>query len=367
MQIRLSIIVFALYIVSVNSEFKSITFSNYDEVLKFSKLEFVSFTADWCPFSRELLKSFRKAAAEYPNQYPCSSVMWANIDCVRQDDICEKHNIRKFPTMKVLFYGYTIAEYRGSRFFDDLMRYIHKFDDLQTLLDMQEIESITLWQDYAKPMKGNVIVWFPQNSAPFELILRAAALEHDKVVVIGPKKTLDLQSEEHMLLFSSDGSHFKRYNGSISSFDDISKWLTQNSHGIVRELTFDNSEALVDEGKPFLVLFRDNSTDLDQKFREAISRELNSEMFQTLNPLIINGIVISYPLYALGVKLPQLPVLVIDEFVHMYNSGLSKDEIFAEGNIRKKNTEDLEKIVRVESAFKKMEPSKKRYSFKQEL
>uniref|UniRef100_A0A8R1HL25 Thioredoxin domain-containing protein n=1 Tax=Caenorhabditis japonica TaxID=281687 RepID=A0A8R1HL25_CAEJA len=309
---------------------------NHDEVLQNSRLTFVSFTAAWCPFSRQLLTNYKEAAIEYKQKYPEKKTIWGNVDCMENEPLCEKYGIMKYPTMKVFFYGNLMAEYRGGRQADTLIEYVQKMENTTGLVHLKEAESITQWQEHVVPQKGTLILWFPRNSPPFDLILKAIALIHDRLTVIVPAEQNSLEHEQHKLWFSMDGKKVEEFNGSVTNFKEILVWVRSKSAGMVRELTFENAEEMVEEQIPMLLLFRKKGdVEVERKFVEAVRRELDDTTRAAINPLMTDSNTMVHVLSHLNRKPEQGPFLVIDQFVHTFPSPWEGDEIFAEGNIKK--------------------------------
>lgn len=241
------------------------------------QLTFVAFTASWCPFSRKLMSSFSQAAADYQAKYPDRKTVWGNVDCMAEDYLMNKYSITKFPTMKVFFYGYMMTEYRGSRQVKGLIEYIEKMENTSSLVNLNEAESLTQWQNYVIPQKGTLILWFPRGSPPFELILKAIALIHSQLVVVVPISENLLKHEDHQLWFSLDGEHVERFEGSVSNFKEIVEWIKKKSAGMVRELTFENMEEMVEDGKPLLILLRKkDDIETEKQFVTTVSPMLNN-------------------------------------------------------------------------------------------
>lgn len=164
-----------------------------------------------------------------------------------------------------------MLEFRGSRKIESLIEFVKKMENTTSLVHLKEKESLTQWQEELDPKKGTLILWFPQNSPPFELILKAIALIHDRLTVVVPVKSNLLEHEDHKLWFSRDGEHVEQFKGTVTSFKEIVEWVRQKSTGMVRELTFENAEEIVEDGKPMLILFKQkDDKESERKFVEAV-------------------------------------------------------------------------------------------------
>merc|ERR1711937_822982 len=106
--------------------------------------------------------------------------------------------------------------------------------------------------------------------------------------------------------------------GAMDNYDVLFEWAHDKCVPLVREITFSNGEELTEEGLPFLILFhRAEDTESLKKFTEEISRSLIEER-GSVNFLHANADQFTHPLHHMG-KTPQdCPCITIDSFKHMY-------------------------------------------------
>nr|CAI5826591.1 unnamed protein product [Callosobruchus analis] len=173
------------------------------------------------------------------------------------------------------------------------------------------------------------------------------------------------------------------YPGSLSSFDELHIWASEKCVPLVREITFENAEELTEEGLPFLILFHaPEDKESVKRFNEIVQSELLSEK-QNINFLTADGQRFSHPLHHLGKSSRDLPLIAIDSFRHMYlfpdykdieKPGKLKSFIqdlysgklhreFHYGPDSGSETETEKQPTKPpESTFKKLAPSKNRYT-----
>lgn len=70
---------------------------NFDAYVGGPKAVLVKFFAPWCGHCKHLAPEFEKAAEAFANS---PKVVLAEVDCDQHKDLCNKHGIRGFPTMK---------------------------------------------------------------------------------------------------------------------------------------------------------------------------------------------------------------------------------------------------------------------------
>ncbi|CAG5119206.1 unnamed protein product, partial [Candidula unifasciata] len=109
-----------------------------------------------------------------------------------------------------------------------------------------------------------------------------------------------------------------KYTGSLTDFTALQQWVASKCVPIVREITFENAEELTEEGLPFLILFHHPD---DTASVELFNQEVNNQLLQekaNVNFLVADGIKFAHPLHHLGKSTSDLPLLAIDSFRHMY-------------------------------------------------
>jgi len=177
------------------------------------------------------------------------------------------------------------------------------------------------------------------------------------------------------------------FSSHMSNFDVMKRWTQDKCVPLVREITFENAEELTEEGLPFLILFHDpEDTETPEKFKKQVAKELLSEK-NSINALVADGKKFSHPLYHLGKSTNDLPILAIDSFRHMYLWPSNPKEEIEKPGALKQFVSDLhsgklhrefhhgpdpttksggqieaEPTTPPESTFKKLAPSKNRYT-----
>lgn len=231
--------------------------------------------------------------------------------------------------------------------------------------------------------------------------------------------------EQPIIVFRPDKARSndedETFTGNMKIFDELNIWAQEKCVPLVREITFENAEELTEEGLPFLILFHkpdDNASVKD--FKDIVATRLTDQkrnyfisIFTTIknyyyffftlinyvylsflffsienvNFLTADGLKFAHPLHHLGKSEKDLPLVAIDSFRHMYLFPNFKD-IYTPGKLKSflqdlysgklhrefhygpdNNNEVLQIDGQVkiptappESTFKKLAPSKNRYT-----
>ncbi|RCN48815.1 thioredoxin [Ancylostoma caninum] len=382
------------------------TSDNVDELLKKHQIVFVSFGADWCPYSQALRPIFEEAATTFKKNNPLADVLWVYVDCVMEGEVCTRFFISKYPTMKVFVYGDMMKnEYRSSRTVESLVSFVagqyagsvkefHNSDDLSKRMDKS---------------KRNIVAYIKREGDEYKNIYNLALLLRDYCDIWVPMLgTLQSETKTRLYFVPPDNERTTDFVGDLKNYTYLKQWITDKCIPLVREVTFENVEGLTEEGLPFLIYFRDPAKKEDEKlFTDAVIRELYDQRM-SINPLLADGFKFVHPLRHLGKTTKDLPVLAIDSFVHMYlfpdisqlsrpgvlkqfvedlHSGALHKRFHQEAEQKKVEMEkfkkehnidaDLEdrreeqnpvepvKTAPPESVFKELKPSEKRYSLLQ--
>ncbi|CAD5219182.1 unnamed protein product [Bursaphelenchus okinawaensis] len=291
--------------------------ANLESTLNGSKVVFVAFCADWCPFSRRLKPIFEEAANTWHRENPQSSVTWALVDSVAQADVADKYSVSKYPTMKIFVNGeLVLKEFRGSRSVEALSAFVKQH--LET--SIHEFRSLEQLNNELDKGKRNVIGYFQcRDCVEYKNFQKAAALYKDDCGFWTANTDFAKTVAGHSLKFrdsSSDGEI--QFSGNFGDFKFVKDWIQDKCIPLVREVTFENVEELTEEGLPFLIYFRDpEKKDHDKDFVDVVTREIPDSRI-VVNALLADGKVFAHPLKHLGKTAKDLPVLAIDSFQHMF-------------------------------------------------
>lgn len=376
-----------------------LTQANLDATLASNELVLINFYADWCRFSNMLAPIFDDAADKVAAEFPePGQVVMGKVDCDREGAVASRFHITKYPTLKVIRNGQpTKREYRGQRSTEAFVSYIKKqlTDPVIEFKSLKELQNLD-----AK--KRIVIGYFDRKDVPEYTVFRRVAtnLKEDCQFYVGFG---DASAQMHppgqpIVAFRPDKARSNEedetFTGNLNIYDEFNIWASEKCVPLVREITFENAEELTEEGLPFLILFHNpDDNEIVKKFNDVVQSELLSEK-HSINFLTADGVKFTHPLHHLGKTLSDLPLIAIDSFKHMYlfpdikdmekpgklkqflndlHTGKLHREFHygpdpvtdpprIEGSSGSSSTTSKKPTTPPESTFKKLAPSKNRYT-----
>ncbi|XP_034239557.1 endoplasmic reticulum resident protein 44 isoform X2 [Thrips palmi] len=297
--------------------------SNVDSILASNELVFINFYADWCRFSNMLAPIFDEAADKVTAEFTTPGrVVMGKVDCDKEGSLASRFHITKYPTLKLFQNGQPAKrEYRGQRSVEAFVSFVKKQleDPTKEFASLKDLEKL----DDKKRM---LIGYFDRRDNPdFNTFRRVATNLKDDCqfhVGFGAASEQMHPPGQSIVVFRPDkatsNEHDETFMGDLKSYDELNIWAAEKCVPMVREITFENAEELTEEGLPFLILFhKADDTESIKKYKDVINKELLEEK-HSVNFLTADGGRFSHPLHHLGMSQNDLPLIAIDSFRHMY-------------------------------------------------
>ncbi|BFZ22019.1 hypothetical protein BsWGS_25058 [Bradybaena similaris] len=304
----------------VSGEVIALNENNVDSVLASSDIAIVNFYADWCRFSQILAPVFEEAAKKVHDEFPVpGKIVFAKVDCDRETNIGTRFHISKYPTLKVFRGGTMIKkEYRGQRSAEALASFMTEQakDPVHEVANVDDLDQL-------ETKKRNMIAYVASKvSDSYRTFVRVASILRDDCnfyAAVGDISQAERTNGDFVSFRPPNTMHQDLiYTGSLTDFTELYQWCAIKCVPIVREITFENAEELTEEGLPFLILFHhpDDTASVDLFTQEVHNQLLNEKA--NVNFLVADGIKFAHPLHHLGKSTSDLPLLAIDSFRHMY-------------------------------------------------
>ncbi|CAG8782207.1 11567_t:CDS:2, partial [Dentiscutata erythropus] len=140
----------SLVLAEEESDVITLSKANFNETVNPEKLILVEFYAPWCGHCKALAPEYEIAATALKKD----NIKLAKVDCTAEQDLCQEHGVRGYPTLKVFKNGIA-TEYNGGRKGDLITSYMKKqslpavsdvtIDNFDTFKDSDEVIIIGFW------------------------------------------------------------------------------------------------------------------------------------------------------------------------------------------------------------------------------
>jgi len=287
--------------------------TNFDTFTSKYEVVMVDFYADWCRFC-VMLRPVIEQASVLLAETGTTNGVFAKVDCESPASVKvkERYGISKFPTLKLFRYGHALKfEYRGERSPQAMEQYILEL--LKTSL--VEVHSEPELQDQMKRKSTAVVGRYLDTDEQAIAVFRDVAQRlRDSCTFVLFQGSPGAPQLAHIV----NGQTQATFSGDHTNTDAVLTWADELCNPLVRELTFENGEALTEEGLPFLILFHAP----DDKESVALFKSVVAERFKhekvNINFVTADGAKFVHPLHVMGKTSADLPILAADTFKHMF-------------------------------------------------
>ncbi|CAI4225233.1 unnamed protein product [Auanema sp. JU1783] len=241
--------------VSAGGDVLEYTDSNFEDMIKQHEVALVKFYAPWCGHCKKMAPEYDAASAKLKNNDP--SVALVKVDCTTEKEVCDKYQVKGFPTLKIFRHGAVAQEYDGPRDAAGMVKYMRG----QTGPSAKELKSVQDFQKFTSTDETVVIGFFEGESKLKDSFLKVADTERDRftfaytanpevlkaagysddIVVFAPKKlATKFESNEY------------KYDGNYDT-DKIKHFLVHETVGLAGIRTQGNLFQF--EFKPMVVVY----------------------------------------------------------------------------------------------------------------
>eukprot|EP01133_Synstelium_polycarpum_P000220 gene220-268_t len=96
--------------------------TNFDSVVDGTKTVFVKFYAPWCGHCKKLAPDYEIIADAFAGS---KQVVIAKVDCDVHKEVCTKHGVSGYPTLKIFTKSTEAKDYNGMRSVDEIITYVN--------------------------------------------------------------------------------------------------------------------------------------------------------------------------------------------------------------------------------------------------
>ncbi|KAI8587579.1 protein disulfide isomerase [Geranomyces variabilis] len=287
---------------SADSDVVVLTKDNFDATAALP-ISLIEFYAPWCGHCKNLAPEYEKAATELK-----PDVVLAKVDCTEQAEVCEKYDVKGYPTLKVFREG-TPTEYKGARKADGIVSYMKK----QNLPPVSTLTADKV-ADFSTSDKVVLVGFFKDTtSKEFKEFEKVANAERDNFLF---GATVDETAAAKYDVKAPAVVLFKTFDEGKSVFDgslnkaELTTFIKTNSVPLMDDIGPENYAAYVSSGLPIAYLFV--GSDEDRKMVGAEIESLAKEFKGKVQFVYIDGVKFGGHAKNLNIK-ESWPAFVIQE------------------------------------------------------
>lgn len=252
----------------------------FDTFVQDSKLAMVKFFAPWCGHCVKMAEPYKKASELLKEQAVSAAV--AEVDCTLEKELCEKHGVTGYPSIKVFRATNKDAalDYKGARDTESIVEYLKRLSlPAVTVLKAEDVKK------HVEGFKSSLVVvaHLPKGHAAlaaFEKAADALREEFSFVHVEGKEGTLTV--------FKSFDEGESKYAGALEKLTEkeLSAWLQDEAIPLMDEISPNNYEKYINAKKPMAYLFYD--TDEQRKTYGEIVQKVMKPLKGKINAIYIS-------------------------------------------------------------------------------
>ncbi|OMJ27415.1 Protein disulfide-isomerase [Smittium culicis] len=264
---------------SAETAVKVLYSTNFDEFIKENPLSLIKFYAPWCGHCKTLAPEFDAASLSLKDE----SIALGKVDCTTETELCDKYEIKGFPTLYVFNKGEKF-DFKGTRKADSIISYMKK----QLLPAVTELSSDNFDQ-FSKSDRVVVVANYKKDSEDLKLFNEIAAALRDDYVF---GSIADSDSKLAKTEFKDQGIKVYRSFDDTISFtekldkDALTKFLGNSAVEVLDEISGDNYQLFMKSGLPLGFMFyeaiHDEKDKDDAKIVQAAKTEAKDKIKASL-------------------------------------------------------------------------------------
>mmetsp|Transcript_14358 Transcript_14358/g.23472 ORF Transcript_14358/g.23472 Transcript_14358/m.23472 type:complete len:378 (-) Transcript_14358:69-1202(-) len=262
--------------------------SNFEELTKRQPVMLVEFFAPWCGHCRHFAPTYSAVSRKLKTTKP--SVPCGKVDVTKERELAEKHQIKGFPTVKVLFNGEDNNEvYEGMRTEDAIVKFALEragpaATALSSIADLENLRS-SVSVLVVGFFKRHHQVWSDENGTAFKRVSRQLQMEvtfaYSFESAIWERYNL---TSPAVIAFPEKGLPMT-YGGKLTSESELEAFVrASRSPAIVSLHAFGLPDVLHD-GRPLLFLLRESGPE-GRSVEDAFNRAITSAARRLLGVVV---------------------------------------------------------------------------------
>jgi len=160
--------------VQADGDVVALTESNFDSKMASYDISLVKFYAPWCGHCKRLAPDFEKAATKLKSNDP--PVTLIDVDCDSEKDLCQKHSVSGYPTLKIFRKGQLSGDYDGPRDAEGIVKYMRG----QSGPSAKELKTVADFEKFIDDEDQSVVGFFETESKLKDSFHKVADTERDR-------------------------------------------------------------------------------------------------------------------------------------------------------------------------------------------
>lgn len=224
-----------------------LTTETFEEFVKEHPLVLAEFFAPWCGHCKNLAPEYVEAASVLE----AKNIPVAQVDCTEEQDLCMKHGIKGYPTLKV-FKNHQLdapSDYQGARSASAIVSYMIK----QSLPPVQVIEGDDAAEDFSDLLaeaSGAVVVDTGVKGLNESFYELAELYRDDFVFVQYPA-----EKEPALSIYLPEVAEPVVYNEKNTTLDHLIEWVQVESKPYFGEVNGESFQSYMESGLPLAYFF----------------------------------------------------------------------------------------------------------------
>lgn len=253
------------------------TKSNFEELISKDELTLVKFFAPWCGHCKKMAGDFKEAATELKGK-----AVLVDLDATVEKELASQYEIRGFPTLKLFSKGELVADYKGGRTKDAIIKYIERALRPSSIA-CDDADAVSAFK---KDHAGKTIIFgasLDKMAKDFKKLSMSLRDVMPDNVAFGSVKDVTLLKESTDKKVTEDSVLIIRDDESTDVFsgkpEELEAWAKVAALPLYAELSRDNANLYTELDKPIFILFQDPEkkdeevntaiTDIAKKHRES--------------------------------------------------------------------------------------------------
>eukprot|EP01006_Ploeotia_vitrea_P034095 TRINITY_DN65703_c3_g4_i1.p1 TRINITY_DN65703_c3_g4~~TRINITY_DN65703_c3_g4_i1.p1 ORF type:complete len:497 (-),score=340.27 TRINITY_DN65703_c3_g4_i1:196-1686(-) len=256
--------------------------SNFDDFVKDTDLALIEFYAPWCGHCKALAPEYDEAAEKIDGK---NAGKLAKVDCTTQREICDRFEVRGFPTVKLFRNdeGWTPVDYDGARKADAIAKYMIKQNApaVTVLASEDEIAG------FAADERVKIVGFFASEAdgADFVKVAKLLRNDYEFASITGEGQTNGVKLYRNFAKDNEAEEDVVAFEGELSGEqfgEELTKFIKAWSFPLVGEIGPENYSQYLDRGFPFVWVFIDKDNEEQTKMIadavEPVAKDYRTEL-----------------------------------------------------------------------------------------